>query len=61
MSQPASYYDALNLDRTASTEDVEVSYNAFSEAVGADGVDGDAPGLQHLQEAYRVRLFADAR
>lgn len=55
MSTQASYYDTLNLERTASTEDVEVSYTAFNEAVGAEGAGGDAPGLEHMAEAYRVR------
>lgn len=55
MSKQASYYDTLNLERTASSEDVEVSYTAFNEAMGAEGADGDAPGLEHMAEAYRVR------
>lgn len=55
MSQQPSYYDTLNLERTASSEDVEVSYTAFNEAVGDGAVEGQAPGLEHMAEAYRVR------
>eukprot|EP00892_Ulva_mutabilis_P007706 jgi/Ulvmu1/5307/UM022_0101.1 len=54
MSPQPSYYDTLNLERTASSEDVETSYSAFNDAVGAGCADGDAPGLEHMAEAYRV-------
>jgi len=57
MSQQPSYYDTLNLERTASTEDVEISYSAFNEAVGGGGANGDAPGLEHMAEAYKVRCL----
>lgn len=59
-SEGASYYDALNLDRRASSAEVESAFHKHAEAfrdIGAGWEGEAAAGADLIREAYDVRVY----